>query len=406
MKILITESQLKKIYESDINFHISRPNHSIELDKIEPYGSDTIIMMRGRGTGHFGSGLYFSTYSCKDWEYDEKLAQLKNEKSLSGKVLHQVLPNIYSVDMDIYKNLYRVKDENHGDSLFNTLKKLNEIFYNNIKHNGELDLQNDLSTDYIKVKHNLEVLGMQLPKYRDFINMIKDAGKNIVDKKNSASFSTRIMEYNGYNGVNVSNVPVFDTRRHGSVIYDISKIYDKLNKIVDFPSYCRYNVTKDYIDTGDSFDIKNDILSGDIGSIAYNAGKGKINKDVQRMIIKRYNKFIEPAYLELFDPEIVKLYYGLLLQKIKKGLIDDEPSISIVRDLIYKDRFDIILDKNYTYEYIDFNGVYVESTMLEFVLNNIYEFSDSTAKKILNNINRDMTPREKNRYDQIIEDFT
>jgi len=53
VRYILTEKQLDLLFESynDLTFH-----KGDELDINKPYVSDTIVMMDGRGTGHFGSG--------------------------------------------------------------------------------------------------------------------------------------------------------------------------------------------------------------------------------------------------------------------------------------------------------------------------------------------------------------
>ena len=52
------------------------------------------------------------------------------------------------------------------------------------------------------------------------------------DKNDVRSFSTVFMEYNGYNGVNVSGIYGLDNTLHGSVIYDLSKVK---GNVTEFP---------------------------------------------------------------------------------------------------------------------------------------------------------------------------
>ena len=60
--------------------------------------------MSGRGTGHFGSGMYFSTYREEGKEYDQKYRYSYK----SSPELIQVDDSVYRVDLDIYKNLFKV----------------------------------------------------------------------------------------------------------------------------------------------------------------------------------------------------------------------------------------------------------------------------------------------------------
>lgn len=49
--------------ELDYSLHVNRHNE-FDVNKLKKYGggTDALLMMNGRGTGHFGSGTYLSTY--------------------------------------------------------------------------------------------------------------------------------------------------------------------------------------------------------------------------------------------------------------------------------------------------------------------------------------------------------
>jgi hypothetical protein len=64
------------------------------------------------------------------------------------------------------------------------------------------------------------------------------------------------MEYNGYNGVNVSGIEAYDNTTHGSVIYDLSKVDSIVEQPMPDPNIhnldSRYdNATGVYYDKGD-----------------------------------------------------------------------------------------------------------------------------------------------------------
>ena len=64
-KIYINESRINKlISEDNFNFHHS----SSGGEDSKPYYSENKFQINGgRGTVHFGSGMYFSTYSYNDY---------------------------------------------------------------------------------------------------------------------------------------------------------------------------------------------------------------------------------------------------------------------------------------------------------------------------------------------------
>ena len=57
---------LNNIYEV-FNYHIGSTDEFIKYGG----GTDSLLRMDGRGTGHFGSGTYFSTYKDEKPELDK-----------------------------------------------------------------------------------------------------------------------------------------------------------------------------------------------------------------------------------------------------------------------------------------------------------------------------------------------
>ena len=86
----------------------------------------------------------------------------------------------------------------------------------------------DNSIQYQIIKKNSEALGLKCPSYMELTRMAQELGK---DDDRMESFSTYFMEWNGYNGVNVSGIPFYDNTNHGSVIYDLSKVSGDIEKV-------------------------------------------------------------------------------------------------------------------------------------------------------------------------------
>lgn len=82
--------------------------------------TDTRNRMKGRGTGHFGTGFYF--------------VGANGPYGLNGKDFYDYNPSrpIYEIDLDAYK-LYRPKDNEAGYNLHKYLKVLNDSYSNDIK---------------------------------------------------------------------------------------------------------------------------------------------------------------------------------------------------------------------------------------------------------------------------------
>lgn len=209
----ISESALN---ESEYAYHLtdrasdgSRIKHDMR-----PYGSEgRVAMTYGRDTGHFGSGTYFSTYTFGGYDDLPKYGEGNNDPHFI-----QIKDGVYRVDMDLYKNLYRVESEDEADILYSTLKLLNE-FFNRVTDEdfvGKKEPNYNNAGIYQVVRRNCSALGLKCPSYYELTRMAQS-------HKGVQSFSTLFMEWNGFNGVNVCGLYRFDNTMHGSVIYDLSK---------------------------------------------------------------------------------------------------------------------------------------------------------------------------------------
>ena len=215
------------VNESEWNFHFGKEHNG------EPYVSDNKFQMFGRETGHFGSGTYFSTYrDVKNIDDYGELSRNMNPNFI------QIANNVYRVDFDLYKNLYRVRSKKQGDILYTMMKNLNSM-YNNIVSMGEFKVKSadyNNARKYQIIKRNAEALNLRCPSYYELIRMAQK-------HKGVQSFSTLFMEWNGYNGVNVSGVDYYDNTKHGSVIYDLSKVNIDMEEVEPRSLYVGY---KDY----------------------------------------------------------------------------------------------------------------------------------------------------------------
>lgn len=382
MKFLISKAQLKLIAEAEYVYH--KGNLGDDLENVRPYGSDSLVRMIGRDTGHFGSGLYFSTYSC------EKFQSPSEEKKLT-----EISKGVYRVDLSIYNNLFRVKSADHGRILFTTLKKINNLLWANIdSYSGKFSLYSDNSKHYLIIKHNLNALELKTPPYKQFIEMMKIIGKEISSgKREQQSFSTRIMEHNNYNGVNVSGIQEFDNTLHGSVIYNIHKFTDNFKPVKDISRYCRFEkgVVRDIFSNQEQRVVEK-LLSGEIPF-----DLELLPIDYQKMAIKRINKFIQPFYMDKLSDEVRNFYYKRLAYNLKNGKIEDIPERDdlkwIVRDLIEKGHANIITDKD---------SKIGDETFLLIVLDEIgYSLWEEDIEKIEKTINRELSPEEKEFLDNL-----
>lgn len=216
-KIHLNEAQLRHLAEMDYNYHFGKDHNG------KPHYSDNKYQMVGRDTGHFGSGTYFSTYKYDGGNnVDDKYGL---DFGINPRFI-QVANNIYRVDLDFYKNLYKVHSKREGDVLYTLLANLNH-FYNRITVLGEFrpkEARYSNANLYQEIAANAKALNLKCPSYYELTRLAQ--------RHNGVqSFSTLFMEMNGFNGVNVSGIEFYDNTKHGSVIYDLSKTDSEVEQV-------------------------------------------------------------------------------------------------------------------------------------------------------------------------------
>lgn len=338
-KYVISESKLKQIIKEeltklfeDFNYHFS---HGKEHNG-KPYGSENKFQMVGRDTGHFGSGTYFSTYRFDD---NADIEQYNKERTNEPNFI-KIKDNVYRVDLDFYKNLYKVPNERWGNVLYTTLQNVNAL-YNRASY-GDYNC----SKQYQIIKNNCSHIGLNCPPYIDLMKMAKLHTQNNSDIR---SFSTVFMEWNGYNGVNVSGIFKFDNTLHGSVVYDLSKVGTDIQKVPQGDL--------------DNFKYFSSLNSGSTSSsVAYDSdedynmmaldGKNeykwvrKLNTfspQQAKRLLKNYadsGNIIDSNYLDYINPDIMKWYLTYIFN-IHKELCD-----SVISNFDY---IDIIKKQNLWY---------------------------------------------------------
>jgi len=386
MKDFIKQLLRKELNEAEFNYHIGQLGS--DLKNIKPYGSDNIVMMSGRHTGHFGSGVYFSTYNCKHRDFREFDKEYGNV-DVHKKELTE-FQKAYRVDFDIYKNLFRVKSNEHGEMLYETLKLINQSFHLVVSiHDSKFEMDKYFSNLYLKIKHNINKLGLKIPNYRDYIEMVKLAAKDMKDKSNLASMSTRIMEYNGFNGVNVSGISMFDNTIHGSVIYDMSKVSDKPIPVKNPDTFC--HIKKSVIGL-DYKDIETSILRGEKISVDEFLS---LPNNLKLLVLNRSNFYFNRFHLDKLDNKIKQLYYSSIQRRIQNETLENFPERGELEQMIEDGYLNIIYNPK---NKID------DMTFLEYAISISWRLSDDIKEKLLNNINRELTPEEKKEYNNISDD--
>lgn len=319
-KVYINPKQYNIIKESEWNFHFGS-NHDMR-----PHVSDNKYQMGGRETGHFGSGTYFSTY--RDIKDIDKYGELNSNQNPN---FIEIKNHMYRVDFDFYKNLYRVRSKKQGDVLYTMLANLNHMA-NKIAYMGHFsskDANYSNSRLYQEIKANADGLGLRCPSYYELTRMAQKLGQNDNDIR---SFSTVFMEWNGYNGVNVSGVDYYDNTKHGSVIYDLSKVNADMEEVSPKNLFSGFD-NSPYDNTvvqGFSDDPRIESLKG-----KYIGWYRKLNEmplnDALR-ILKNYTdsgNLLDYFNIEDLKPELIKRYLRFIFVKNPKNdwgesLIDKE----------------------------------------------------------------------------------
>lgn len=344
--------------EAEWNMHINRKGW-YDKHTLEPYMTDNKFAMIGRGTGHFGSGTYFSTYKNRE-DYQNAL---KGSMCNSDPHFIEIGDKIYRVDFDLYKNLYRVWSYNQGCVLFTMLKLLN-IMYNGICNDLGKFKQNKAHYDnadlYQKIKKNADGLGLKCPSYYQLTRMAQEHGKN-----NDApqSFSTVFMEWNGYNGVNVSGIEEFDNTTHGSVIYDLSKVNTDMEQVRPKNVYTgrmgggwTNSVVKDGFD-----DIIYDSLMGDRIFISTIEKMNEMPLPQAMRILKNYcdsGNVLDAFLIEYMNDDIAKRYIRLLYAKSpnNEGL-RNSITFHFFDDYKARNRYAGLIEKYGAYYWVNFYKV-------------------------------------------------
>lgn len=401
----LVENAVRKILnESNFNYHVSKGG---PIEHFHPYASEgKAIKNSGAGhyTGDFGSGTYFvSAQSAEGRQWGDE----GGEDNRTPEFIN-IKGSLYRVDFDIYQNMYNVPSKSVANMLYTTLKNVN-AFYNMVSR-GEFELRNI----YQIINRNCEVLDLRCPS---MVKLYRMAIEHQAPERKQ-SFSTLFMEYNGFNGVNVSGIWEYDNTRHGSVIYDLSKVSDKIRKVdidygrMPFRTSETDTVAKSNGSDAEFQDIEMQSLmqSGDF--YAY------LLKDVppekQRRILKNAavsGKIARARDMRYLDDNVAKWYLSYLYHKADD--IHDFWGNSLVVDMINND-YDfpkIIVEYNQLY-WANFSHPDVDHERLfSRILDEVYWAMDYPSTRqdavaiLKNGIGRDFTPKETDIINQFLEEI-
>ena len=405
-KVYISANQYGLIKESEWNFHFGNEHD------MRPYMSDNKFRMAGRETGHFGSGTYFSTY--KDVNNIDDYGDLSNNMNPN---FIKVANHVYRVDFDLYKNLYRVRSKKQGDVLYTMLADLNHMA-NNISYMGYFSNRNanyNNSRLYQEIKANADGLGLKCPSYYELTRMAQRLGK---DDNDIRSFSTVFMELNGYNGVNVSGIDYYDNTKHGSVIYDLSKVGGEIEEVVPNNLYSGFKESpyNDTIVQGFGDDPRIESLKGEyIGW--YNKLNNMPLNDALR-VLKNYTdsgNLLDYFTIKDLKPELIKRYLRFVFVKNPRNYWGD----SLIEDNMINGKcarhFAQLIDEYGAYYWVNYVSKSGRKSMLVALLHDFsmeldwsLSVDEENARKkeyldkLLSYMDRDLTKYEK---EYIEEDY-
>jgi hypothetical protein len=140
------------------------------------------------------------------------------------------------------------------------------------------------------------------------------------------SFSTLFMEWNGYNGVNVSGIEYYDNTKHGSVIYDLSKTNTDMEEVSPKSLYTGYKDSPydDSVVQSGFFDSRIESLKGE-----YIGWYNKLNEMSLNEALRLLKNYADSGHiLNYFNikelkPELIKRYLRLIYVKKPSGYWSD-----------------------------------------------------------------------------------
>jgi hypothetical protein len=170
------------------------------------YGTDTVLgQMDGRGTGHFGTGVYFVSNPDKFRNrFDTRANRPIAQADLSQFNLAKPLADLWAKRLhDGLKTVNRMvtKEYEDRDTLEGDLQKAANLI------EGALSLN----------QSNAEIR-------KAILTAVKSAKKELTDdvmhsKTYIDSASTRAMKNLGFDGIDVRHIPEFDNTEYGTVVY-------------------------------------------------------------------------------------------------------------------------------------------------------------------------------------------
>jgi hypothetical protein len=196
------------------------------------YGRDTTLgkMSGGRGTGHFGTGVYFVGSPDKIKGRDER--------------------PVKEVDLSGYR-LYRPDDKESARQLHDALREVNNLrgMYDPEERTQSKEFEDKLNKAALDLWINILPRGLERSDVKEIIrsnviNASKEFGPVAYRSNYVDSASTRVMKALGFEGVDVRGIPDYDNVDYGTVVYtdEFKPKQAKLSLRVNIPASARARV--------------------------------------------------------------------------------------------------------------------------------------------------------------------
>jgi hypothetical protein len=201
------------------------------------------------------------------------------------------------------------------------MRNLNNM-YNKIAWLGYFNPKSanyDNAENYQIIKRNAEALGLRCPSYFELTRMAQR-------HEGIQSFSTVFMEWNGYNGVNVSGVDYYDNTKHGSVIYDLSKVNTDMEEVKPNNLYTGFKDSS-YDDTIVSNGYSDEIFDSLRGD--YIGWYDKLNEMPLTKALRVLKNYTDGGHVlhcyvvKRLSPELIKRYLRMVFVKNPNSRWDD-----------------------------------------------------------------------------------
>ena len=215
------------------------------------------------------------------------------------------------------------------------------------------------------------------------------------DKSYVGSFSTKIMEMNGFNGVNVSGIPEFDNTLHGSVIYDVNKVSKDIVPVNADMNKIPWVGRADVATSDELNDMEYRVLSDDRNLSSYSFR----NMDKGQML--KYLKFYKFPLSDVsglsyqFGEETLKQYLVILYRNIMRGFVTD------TSELLDRDYLNAILETK-SYQFVNVPPIQEgQSVFLSLATMAYWDDDLQLLGSLESNLKRELDYKEREKFESM-----